>query len=154
MNKKVFGRKLSRSRPAREALFATLMRSLILNGKIETTKAKAKAVRGEVEKYITLAKRESLSGRRKIYASLDNANDALDALYKKIVPSFSSKTSGYTRLVSLPNRKGDNAEMVRMEWTEKMIELPEVKKTKKVKIKTEKSVATKAQVKPKKATKK
>lgn len=49
MNKKVFGRKLSRSRPAREALFAQLTRALILNGKIVTTKAKAKAIQGDVE---------------------------------------------------------------------------------------------------------
>lgn len=129
MNKKVFGRKLSRSRPAREALFASLIRSLILNGKMETTKAKAKAVQGEVDKYITLAKKADLQSKRTILARLDNARDALDALYQKVVPSFPGKTSGYTRIISLPTRRGDNARMVRMEWTEKMIE---VKKEKKV----------------------
>lgn len=120
MNKHVFGRKLSRSRPAREALFASLMRSLIINGKIETTKAKAKAVQGNVEKFVTLAKKGGVSGRRRILAGLDNAQDALTSLYQKVVPVFGTKTSGYTRLTSLPNRKGDNAEMARLEWTEKV----------------------------------
>ena len=133
MNKKVFGRKLSRSRPAREALFATLSRSMILNGKIETTKAKAKAVQGEVEKFVTLAKKGDLSAKRKVLARLDNQRDAMDALFQKVVPSFPSKNSGYTRIISLPPRRGDNAQMVRMEWTEKMIEVVKPKVEKKVK---------------------
>lgn len=140
MNKKVFGRKLSRSRPAREALFASLIRSLIINGKIETTKAKAKAVQGQVEKFVTLAKKANLADRRRILATLDNADDALKALYKKVVPAFPTRTSGFTRIISLPNRHGDNAQMARMEWTEKMEEPKEAKKEKAPKaVKTEKA---------------
>jgi len=141
MNKKVFGRKLSRSRPAREALFATLARSIILNGKMETTKAKAKAVQPDLEKFITVAKKGGLAGWRRVLASLDNQRDAVDALYQKVAPSFTKRTSGFTRIISLPRRKGDNAEMARIEWTEKMIEVKKevmkpkkhVSKTKKVK---------------------
>lgn len=143
MNKKVFGRKLSRSRPAREALFATLVRSMILSGKMTTTKAKAKAVQGQVEKFITAAKKADLSGRRRILASLDNANDALEALYQKVVPSFTKKTSGYTRIIPLPTRKGDNAQMVRMEWTEKMIEVKKEKVAPKKHVSKIKKVAKK-----------
>lgn len=121
MNKKVFGRKLSRSRPAREALFATLARSIILNGKMETTKAKAKAVQPDLEKFVTVAKKGGLAGMRRVLASLDNQRDAVDALYQKVAPSFITRTSGFTRIISLPRRKGDNAEMVRIEWTEKMV---------------------------------
>ena len=123
MIKKVFGRKLSRSRPAREALFATLARSVILNGKMETTKAKAKAVQGDLEKFVTVAKKGGLAGMRRVLASLDNQRDAVDALYQKVAPSFIKRTSGYTRIIALPRRKGDNAEMARIEWTEKMIEV-------------------------------
>lgn len=152
MNKKVFGRKLSRSRPAREALFSTLMRSVILNGKIETTKAKAKAVQGDLERFITLAKKGELEGKRKIFAGLDNAQDALDALYQKVVPAFSSKTSGFTRIISLPNRRGDNAQMVRLELTEKPVEIKkevvrEVKKEIKEVKKAVKKTAPKKEVK-------
>ena len=123
MNKKIFGRKLSRSRPAREALFATLARSIILNGKMVTTKAKAKAVQPDLEKFVTVAKKGGLAGMRRVLASLDNQRDAVDALYQKVAPSFATRTSGYTRIISLPRRKGDNAEMVRIEWTDKMIEV-------------------------------
>ncbi|HKC04876.1 MAG TPA: 50S ribosomal protein L17 [Patescibacteria group bacterium] len=123
MIKKVFGKKLSRSRPAREALFATLARSIILNGKMETTKAKAKAVQSDLEKFVTVAKKGGLAGMRRVMASLDNQRDAVDALYKKVAPSFTTRTSGFTRIISLPRRKGDNAEMVRIEWTDKMIEV-------------------------------
>ena len=122
MNKKVFGRKLSRSAPAREALFSSLIRSLIINGKIETTRAKAKAIAPQVEKFVTLAKKGELSGKRSVLAGLDNAREAFDALYQRVAPAFASKSSGFIRLIALPNRKGDNAQMVRMEWTEKLIE--------------------------------
>jgi large subunit ribosomal protein L17 len=76
MNKSVFGRKLSRSRPAREALFASLTQSLIINGKIVTTRAKAKAVIGSVEKIITMAKKGNVAARRNIMSSLDNSRKA------------------------------------------------------------------------------
>ncbi len=88
MNKKVFGRKLSRSRPAREALFASLARAMILNGKIETTRAKAKAVLGFVEKMVTTAKKGGLSGQRRILADLDNKRDALTV--DKMNPNIAS----------------------------------------------------------------
>lgn len=156
MNKKVFGRKLSRSRSAREALFASLARGLILNGKMETTRAKAKAVQGYLEKFVTSAKKGDLSGKRRNLASLDNARDALDALYQKVAPSFSGRTSGFTRIISLPTRRGDNAQMVRIEWTEKMIEVKkEVKAPKKhvSKISKVKRQKSKVQVKTKKVIK-
>lgn len=120
MNKKIFGRKLSRSRPAREALFAGLTRAMILNGKIETTKAKAKAVQPLLEKTVSLAKKGDIASRRRILAELDNAADAVSVLFKKVVPAFSTRKSGYTRIIVLPRRSGDNAEVVRIEWTEKI----------------------------------
>ncbi len=122
MKKKVFGRKLGRSRPAREALFASLSRAMFLNGKIVTTRAKAKAVQGDLERLVSLAKKGELSAQRKIMAYLDNSKDAFSALIYKVAPIFSSRTSGFTRLISLPRRKGDNSQMVRIEWTEKMSE--------------------------------
>ena len=120
MNKRVFGRKLSRSRPAREALFASLTQALIINGKIVTTRAKAKAVIGSVDKIVTLAKAGTITGRRKVMSKLDNKREAVDALFQKVVKAFSAKTSGFVRIISLPRRVGDNAQMVRMEWTEKI----------------------------------
>jgi len=120
MNKRVFGRKLSRSRPSREALFASLAQSLISNGKIVTTRAKAKAVQGSVEKMVTLAKSGTIAARRKVMSNLDNKREAADLLFQKVAKAFTAKNSGFTRIISLPRRVGDNAQMVRMEWTEKV----------------------------------
>ena len=153
MNKRVFGRKLSRSRPSREALFASLAQSLIINGKIVTTRAKAKAVQGSVERMVTLAKAGSISARRNVMSKLDNARESTDILFQKVAKAFPSKNSGFTRIISLPRRVGDNAQIVRMEWTEKIEyepkKKPEVKKKgKKVEEKPKKEV--KKEVKTKK----
>jgi large subunit ribosomal protein L17 len=143
MNKKVFGRKLSRSRPAREALFASLIRGMILSGKIVTTMAKAKAVQGDMEHMITLARKGDIPARRRALAYLDNDKKISDLLFQQIGAFFASRTSGFTRIISLPQRRGDNAKMARIEWTEK-VTLKEkepkvkVKKVKEVK-KTEKT---------------
>jgi large subunit ribosomal protein L17 len=117
-------------------LFASLAQSLIINGKIVTTRAKAKAVQGSVEKMVTLAKTGSIASRRKVMSNLDNARGATDILFQKVAKAFPSKNSGFTRIISLPRRVGDNAQMVRMEWTEK-IEY-EVKKKPEVKEKSKK----------------
>jgi large subunit ribosomal protein L17 len=153
MNKKVFGRKLSRSRPAREALFASLAQSLILNGKIVTTRAKAKAVIGSVEKIVTLAKAGTIAARRKVTSKLDNARKPVDILFQKVVKAFPEKTSGFVRIISLPRRVGDNAQIVRMEWTEKVeyeVKKKPEEKAKKVEPKKEVKKVAKKEVKSKK----
>lgn len=150
MNKKVFGRKLSRSRPAREALFASLTRSLILNGKIETTKAKAKAVIGSVEKMVTLAKKGGVNERRAVLSELDNKKDAVEMLFGSVAKAFSNRNSGFVRMTSLPKRRGDNASMARLEWTEKVeveVKKEEPKKTKKAEVKAEEPKKAKKTVK-------
>jgi large subunit ribosomal protein L17 len=144
MKKKVYGRKLSRSRPAREALFSSLIRAMILNGKIVTTKAKAKAIQGDVDRMITMAKEGSLNSRKRALAYLDNAKEVTEILFRQVGPVFASRTSGFTRIINLPRRKGDNAKVVRMEWTDK-VELKAKEKPAK-KAKAEKKV--KADKKP------
>ena len=136
MNKKVFGRKLSRSRPAREALFATLIRSMILSGKIETTMAKAKAIQGDLEHMITLAKKADIASRRRALAYLDNQREISDLLFQQVGAFFKTRQSGFTRITSMPARRGDNAKMAKIEWTEK-VELKA--KEPKVKVKKEKT---------------
>ena len=153
MKKRVFGRKLSRSRPAREALFAGLARALILNGKIITTRAKAKAIQGEVEVFVSLAKKADLNSRRIVLSALDNARDAANALFQKVGPAFAGKKSGFTRIVPLPNRKGDNAKMVRIEWTEKTMEAAKEEKPRTKTQKTKVEAKSKKLVKGKSKTK-
>jgi large subunit ribosomal protein L17 len=138
MNKNVFGRKLSRSRPAREALFSSLIRGMILGGKMVTTHAKAKAIQGDLEKMVTLAKKADLSSRRRALSYLDNGKTLVDVLFKQVGPAFAGRISGFTRIVSLPARRGDNAKMARIEWTEKVELVKEKVKVKKEKVKKEK----------------
>ncbi|HET7099302.1 MAG TPA: 50S ribosomal protein L17 [Patescibacteria group bacterium] len=146
MNKKVFGRKLSRSRPAREALFSSLSRSMILTGKINTTRAKAKAVIPDVEKLVTLSKKGDLSARRRALSMLNNADDAIEALFGRVATAFANRQSGFTRLISLPRRKGDNAQLVRIEWTEAVDNSPQTTADSKTK-KEEKTKKTNKKVK-------
>lgn len=105
-----------------------------------------------MEKMVTLAKTGSIAARRKVMSNLDNARDATDILFQKVVKAFPGKTSGFTRIISLPRRVGDNAEMARMEWTEKMVEekKPEAVKNKKGETKKEVKKVTKKEVKAKK----
>ena len=124
MRKMVFGRHLSRSRKARIALFRSLIRALTISGKIVTTKAKAKAIIPQIDKIVTLAKKNSLSARRRVLASLGNDRGTTDLIFLKVVPAFSNRSSGFTRIVLLPARSGDKAQMVRLEWSE-IIEMKE-----------------------------
>ena len=130
-----------------------MTQSLILNGKIVTTRAKAKAVTGSVEKIVTLAKSGTIAARRKVMSKLDNKRKATDVLFQKVIKAFSAKTSGFTRIISLPRRVGDNAQMVRMEWTEKVeFEDPKKPETKSRKDESKKEVkkVLKKEVKSKK----
>lgn len=93
------------------------MRALVINGKIRTTKAKAKAVQSDIEKMITLAKRGDVISRRKLYSFLANDRSTTDHIIKKVIPAFSGRKSGFTRIINLPRRVGDNAQIVRLEWS-------------------------------------
>lgn len=121
MKKRVFGRKLSRSKSARRALFRGLIRGLVSYGSIKTTKVKAKAVRGEIDKMVSLAKNGSLASRRRVYAKLGNDRKTTELLFSKVATAFSARKSGFTRIIPLPPRRGDSAEMARMEWTEEIV---------------------------------
>jgi large subunit ribosomal protein L17 len=113
MRKKVFGRQLGRARKSRKALFRALIRALVEHGSIKTTKAKAKAVVPMVEKLVRLSKKGDLAARRRVQAEL--GNDKITA--NKLVEQFSGgkRKSGFCRIVELPVRRGDRAQMVRLE---------------------------------------
>ena len=122
MRKRVFGRKLSRGRKAREALFRSLIRDVVLEGRIVTTTAKAKAVQGQIDKLVTLAKEGTLASRRRILAYLANDRGTTDKLFGPVAETFLSRKGGYTRLIPLPTRRGDSAKMTKIEWVEEIVE--------------------------------
>lgn len=117
MNKKVFGKKLSRDKNERAALFKNLMSSLILSERIETTQAKAKAIQPQVERLVTKALKGGNSSLKIIHASI--TQNAFNKLIKDIAPRFSKRQGGYTRIIRTGNRLGDESPTVILEWVEK-----------------------------------
>ncbi|MGB9706452.1 MAG: 50S ribosomal protein L17 [Microgenomates group bacterium] len=127
MRHRVSGKKLSLDRSKRKALFKSLINSLVIHGQIKTTEAKAKAVRRLVDKLITKGKQQTLHARRLIAAFLQNKN-AVNKIVDELAPLFKNRPGGFTRIVRLKERQGDNAPMVRLELVEK----PEKKNENKV----------------------
>ena len=108
------GRKLGRDSAHRKALYSNLVGALIEHGRIQTTEAKAKAVKPFAEKLITLGKRGDLHARRQALAAL-RSNDVVHRLFAEIAPRFADRPGGYTRIVKLGPRQGDAADMVYLE---------------------------------------
>jgi large subunit ribosomal protein L17 len=112
------GRKLGRNTGHRKALLRNLVRSVILSESIRTTTAKAKETRRVVEKLVTKARANSLAARRLVHRTVRDQS-ALAKLFETIAPRFKERPGGYTRLIHLPNRPGDNAPMAILEFVEK-----------------------------------
>jgi large subunit ribosomal protein L17 len=108
------GKKLGRDSAHRKALYSNLAGALITHGRIETTEAKAKAVRPYAEKLITLGKRGDLHARRLAMAEL-RSNDVVHRLFSEVAPRFADRNGGYTRIVKLGPRLGDAANMALIE---------------------------------------
>ena len=107
--------KLSRDSAHRKALLRNLSRELIEHERIKTSQAKAKAVKPEVEKLITLAKRGDLHARRRALSSLGQDRFVVHKLFEEIAPRSSERPGGYTRIVKLGPRRSDSTEMVFLE---------------------------------------
>ena len=107
--------KLSRSASHRKALLRNLCKEVIDHERIRTTEAKAKAVKPEVEKLITLAKRGDLHARRQALATLHNDKFVVHKLFEEVAPRYVERPGGYTRIVKLGPRKSDSTEMVYLE---------------------------------------
>lgn len=104
------GRKLGRTASHKKALLCNLATSLILHERIQTTTAKAKELRPFFEPLITLAKRGDLHARRQV-AGLIRDKVALAKLFAELAPRFAARPGGYTRILHLGARQGDNAEL-------------------------------------------
>ena len=107
--------KLSRNSAERKALLSNLSKQLIEHERIETSQAKAKAVKPDVEKLITLAKRGDLHARRQVLAALHNDKFIVHKLFDEVAPRYSERPGGYTRIVKLGPRRSDSTEMVYLE---------------------------------------
>lgn len=129
MRHQVAGRKLGRNTHERRSLFRNLIRSLILKEQIRTTLAKAKAIKGQIDKLMTLAKSGSLTARRRALAVLTDKG-AVEKLFKEIAARAKNRTSGFTRIRRLDQRLGDNSQMAQIEF----VDPPRVDAGKKVEV--------------------
>ncbi len=115
MAHRIDGRKLSRKRGPRLALYKNLAVSVLRYERVQTTEAKAKEIRGQVERMITIAKRGDLAARRTVVAELPNEPLVVAKLFDVIAPKYADRTSGYTRITHLGLRAGDAAPIVQIE---------------------------------------
>jgi large subunit ribosomal protein L17 len=148
--------KLSRSRGAKKALLRNLAASLILEGRIKTTLAKAKAVRPFVERVVSIAKKGNLTARRRAIVLLPNKK-AVEKLFSDLAPKFGSRQSGFLRIVNLGPRLGDSAKMALLEFLSSAKEKVEVKKEpgpEEIKVELEEEEKPKAKKAPKKKNEK
>src|ERR1700744_1348080 len=105
---------LGRTDSHRKAMMANMASSLILHKRITTTLAKAKALRVYVEPILTKAKNDTTHSRRTVFSYLQD-KDAVTILFREIAEKIANRPGGYTRIIKLENRLGDNAEMAIIE---------------------------------------
>ncbi|MFH1269610.1 MAG: 50S ribosomal protein L17 [Candidatus Omnitrophota bacterium] len=120
---------LNRFTSWRKATLTSLARALIIHQRIKTTKAKAKAVNPLVEKLVSLGKSNSLSAKRQAFSILGD-HRLVSLLFNDIAPRFTNKAGGYTRIINFGSRRGDNAQLVVLAFTEikeKIRKKPEAK---------------------------
>lgn len=110
------GRKLGTDYSHTKAMKRSLVSALFLNDRIKTIESRAKEIRGDVDKIITWAKRGDLHSRRLAMAALGNDSELVREIFEKVEQGmFADRQGGYTRIIKLGPRKGDNAPMVIME---------------------------------------
>ena len=105
---------LGRTAPHRAAMLANMASSLILHKRINTTLAKAKALRKYVEPLITKSKDDTTHSRRTVFSYLKD-KEAVTILFREVSGKVADRPGGYTRIIKLGNRQGDNAEMAMIE---------------------------------------
>jgi large subunit ribosomal protein L17 len=114
MRHRIAGRRLHRDTAQRRALFRSLITEFFRHERIETTEAKAKAVRGDIEKLITLARRTDIRARRTAMLSVTDP-EVTKKLFDTLGPRYKDTKGGYTRLYKVGPRLGDAAPIVIME---------------------------------------
>jgi large subunit ribosomal protein L17 len=108
-------RKLNRETRIRRSILASLTKDVIINGHVVTTEARAKEVRKFVDKMITYGKDGSLVSRRKALAFLHNDKEVVAKVFNELAKNYETRDGGYTRIIKLKERRGDDALEVRLE---------------------------------------
>lgn len=114
----IAGNRLNRKSSHRKATVRDIAKAALIHERISTTKIKAKEARKLVDQLITMGKKGTLAEKRRAFAVLCD-HQLVSELFNKIAPRFNERQGGYTRIIPVGNRKGDNAEMAYLELTEK-----------------------------------
>jgi len=117
MRHQVRGRKLNRTAQHRKALMANLTIALVEHKRIRTTTAKAKELRGFAERMVTFAKKGELSARRHVLRHLQH-RPTVQTLFDELGLKYMERPGGYTRIIKLAPRRGDNADMAIIEFVD------------------------------------
>ena len=147
------GRKFGRTSAHRKALFRNLVGALIQRERISTTLAKAKELRGKVEKTITLGKKGTLHARRQAF-KLAPQKETVQKLFGPLAERYATRPGGYTRIIKIGPRRGDNAPMAFIELVDREGEAPAPKKSKEAAKKEAPKTEAKKETKPKVTEKK
>ena len=108
-------RKLGRESRIRRSFLAGLTKDVINHGYVVTTEARAKEARKFVDKMVTYGKKGTLISRRQALAFLHNDKDVVNKVFNELAPKYADRNGGYTRIIKLKERIGDDALMVRLE---------------------------------------
>ena len=108
-------RNLSRETRIRRSILAGLTKTVLENGYVVTTEARAKEVRKFVDKMITYGKRGTLVSRKKALAFVHNDNDIVKKVFNELAPKYKDRNGGYTRIIKIKERQGDDSLQVRLE---------------------------------------
>jgi len=111
-------RKLGRETRIRRSILAGLTKDVIMHESVVTTEARAKEVRKFVEKMITYGKRGTLVSRRKALAFLHNDKDVTNKIFNELATRYENRNGGYTQILKLSERRGDDALMVVLKFVE------------------------------------
>lgn len=143
--------RLGREKDQRIALIRGLVNSLVEHGRIKTTVAKAKELRRHAEKAVTVAKRQTLNARRVLLSKYPNEK-VIQIIFNDLAPRFKDRAGGYTRIIKVGNRPGDNSAMAFIEWVDYEIKKLTGDDTKQAKKVTDKTVKPANKKTTKKAT--
>ena len=130
MKKKVYGRKFSRDTGSRAALLRSLTVSFIRSGEIKTTLPKAKAVKPLIEHLVTVSKKNDLNSHRRVMSEIAQDATAARKLSEEVKTRFKDLNSGFTRIIRVGKRVGDNATVVKLSWSRERMEIAEPSETK------------------------
>ncbi|MEO8581303.1 MAG: 50S ribosomal protein L17 [Patescibacteria group bacterium] len=144
MRHQIKSKQLNRDSNSRKALFKGLVTSLITSGEIDTTETKAKVIKGLADKIIHKAQEGSVNTRR-VLARFFGRRDVVNELVDKVAPAMKDRSSGFTRIIRLGKRRGDNTMLVKLQL---------VKNPHKEEVKAETVKETKKSVEPAKVEKK